>query len=111
MPRAQKHEPGRAHTSQAGTSNAARQPIVFDEDDNEVQMEVHTQDTEFLSDGELDSHRDEESQNPLQSDGSQSEDEKTSQSSSDSQSDEDDGTRTASDQSARSTPAKTPTKK
>ena len=111
LTKAQKQEPDRAHTSQSTTPKAGRQAIVFDEDDNEMQMEVSTQDSEFLSDGELDSHHDEESQDWLQSEVSQSENKESSQSSSDSQSDDGEETGFASGRSARSTPTKVKAKK
>ena len=93
------------------TPKATRQAVVFDEDDNEMQMEVRTQDSEFLSDGELYLQGDEESPDRSQSEVSQSEAEKLSESSSDSQSEDDEEAGSASGRSARSTLAKATAKK
>ena len=111
LTKSQKYEPGGAHTSRSMTPKVTRQAVVFDEDDNEMQMEVRMQDSEFLSDGELDSQGDEESQDQSQSEVSQSEVEKLFESSSYSQSEDDDEAGSASGSSARSTPAKVTAKK
>ena len=111
LTKAQKYEPDGTHTSQSMTLKATRQAVVFDEDDNEMQMEIHMQDSKFLSDGELDSQGDEESPDRSQSEGSQSEAEKSSESSSDSLSEDDEEAGSVSGRCARSTPAKATAKK